>query len=299
MRTGLAAALIVLTLAACDDGLAPQDRRALALLATRGTTSRLAIADADGGDIRILPGEGRESQPAWSPDGTQLAFVREAEGGLADLGVRDLRTGAVRLLTATPAVAETEPAWSPDGRRITFTRQADAGLSLWEIDVASGATQRIAAEGWSSAWAPDGRLAYIAPDPRGRTTAVWVRPASGAPAVALPDSGYVNRSPGWSRDGRLAWVRVLYCCGSLQYSYLVVSDAMLANARPLVADSAILATPSWSPAGDRLVVTRTRYDDVALLVVDAASGRRRRISGSSREGQPVYANAYARWRPVP
>ena len=54
-----------------------------------------------------------ETDPAWSPDGTQLAFASDRAGDM-DIWVRDLRTGRDRRLTSMPN-AEMVPAWSPDG----------------------------------------------------------------------------------------------------------------------------------------------------------------------------------------
>lgn len=61
-------------------------------------------------------------QPAWSPDGRRLAFVRTAP----DTGERAIFTASasghqVRRLTPVGTDAR-QPAWSPDGRRIVFTR---------------------------------------------------------------------------------------------------------------------------------------------------------------------------------
>ncbi len=56
--------------------------------------------------------------PAWSPDGKSIVFSGLA-GGITDLFVLDLATGATRRLT-NDAFADLEPAWSPDGNTIAF-----------------------------------------------------------------------------------------------------------------------------------------------------------------------------------
>src|SRR5262249_30687554 len=58
---------------------------------------------------------GREYQPAFSPDGNQIAFVWDGETrDNFDIYVKDIRTGAQVRLTNDPA-DDFSPAWSPDG----------------------------------------------------------------------------------------------------------------------------------------------------------------------------------------
>src|SRR5262245_53313018 len=68
-----------------------------------------------------FPGE--ELQPAFSPDGNQIAFVRrDGKDGNADIYVKLIDSETPLRLTTDPA-ADTYPAWSPDGRHIAFLRQ--------------------------------------------------------------------------------------------------------------------------------------------------------------------------------
>jgi len=60
-----------------------------------------------------------DTDPAWSPDGMQLAYASDKGGTLMDLWVRDMETGKARQLTSIPTSA-LGPTWSPDGKRIAF-----------------------------------------------------------------------------------------------------------------------------------------------------------------------------------
>jgi TolB protein len=298
-RCSHAAVLFTIVAAACGKESGPSGDGPLALTALRGDSTRLAVADADGRGLRLLDGFGNEVTPAWSPDGTRLAFVRYyADRDDSDLFIRDMRTGAVTRLTSTSGVGEYDPTWSSDGRRIAFTRFINGPGSIWTI-AADGTDEEGIVLGANPAWARDGRIAFTFPAQSG-FAAVWVIPAPGtSPVQVSPDDGRTYRAPAWAPDGRLAYVRVDVCCGDLQHSALLVAAPDLANPREIVADSASLSAPSWSPDGGRIVYTRERQDDLALWVVDADGGHRHRITRARRAGEAPYGNASASWRPSP
>ncbi|WP_146237532.1 DUF11 domain-containing protein [Georgenia satyanarayanai] len=168
--------------------------------------------------------EASDEEPAWSPDGTRLAFVRSAGTGRS-LGIVDLATGDVRLLDAALPVRANAPTWSPDGRRLAV----EAGGQLWVVDVdgeeagpvvvvpdtcagpPGSCDQPLA--GRTPAWSPDGsRVAFVAPDDiyweALYTVAVAGAPEAGAYRVAAPlrvagagDGSWSPADPDWSLDG--------------------------------------------------------------------------------------------------
>ena len=82
--------------------------------------------DADGGGARLLlGGPDDDAEPAWSPDGERIAFVRNGHVAVMDAG-----GSGVRELTSGGAEREFRPRWSPDGSRIVFTRDPGTILSV-------------------------------------------------------------------------------------------------------------------------------------------------------------------------
>jgi Tol biopolymer transport system component len=118
--------------------------------------------------------------PAWSPDGTRIAFAGLV-GGFNDLFLYDLQASRLKRLT-TDAFAELDPAWSPDGRRLAFStdrfstklQTLSAGdLRIAIMDVDSGTVRNASgfdgAKNISPQWSADGRSLYFLSDRQGIT----------------------------------------------------------------------------------------------------------------------------------
>lgn len=161
----------------------------------------------EGGDaVRLTTGAGVETDPVFSPDGSQIAFTGEYEGNL-DVYVIPAAGGVPRRLTYHPG-ADTMLGWSPDGKRILFRSGRDSYSRfsrLFTITSDGGFPEAIALPmADAGSWSPDGaRLAYTPLAPAfaswkryrgGRTSPIWI--------ANLADSSIVQRVP---RDNSNDW----------------------------------------------------------------------------------------------
>jgi Tol biopolymer transport system component len=131
-----------------------------------------------GGTARALTsGLAFESQPRFSPDGRQIAYVSDADGS-ENLWIAAADGSAARALTADRERAFASPAWMPDGRHLLVSRGigGTGPTELWQYPVEGGEGRRIAASGdqrfnyLGAAASPDGRSVYYA---RRRGTFSW------------------------------------------------------------------------------------------------------------------------------
>lgn len=93
-----------------------------------------AIAPAGGELINLTAHPAQDKWPAWSPDGTRLAFASNRDG---DFEIYVLEGGPIRQLTDDPGL-DTWPCWSPDGNRLAFTSHRDGNYEVYLTDAAGG-----------------------------------------------------------------------------------------------------------------------------------------------------------------
>lgn len=125
------------------------------------------IFNADGSGARsVVPCTGGcagQEAPAWSPDGTEIAF---ASGGARYEQIWIVGVDGANLLRLTrPDVIDADPQWSPDGGRIVFRRidpyRARKGYALFVVNVDGSGERRLTPwalrAGDHPDWSPDGR----------------------------------------------------------------------------------------------------------------------------------------------
>lgn len=79
--------------------------------------------------------------PAWSPDGSKLAYVT-FESGRSALVIQTLSNGAVRQVASFPR-HNGAPAFSPDGSKLAFALSKTGSLNLYVMDIGSGQIRQV------------------------------------------------------------------------------------------------------------------------------------------------------------
>lgn len=103
---------------------------------TQDSSYALVVADADGHNPQvILRSSLPVMSPAWSPDGSKLAYV-SFEERKSQIVVQDVYSGARQTVAAFPGI-NGAPAWSPDGQRLAFTLSKDGNPEIYVYDLFS------------------------------------------------------------------------------------------------------------------------------------------------------------------
>lgn len=251
--------------------------------------SHLYLLTVETGAIEPLTsGDFDDRQPAWSPDGSRIAFTSRRgpdpdRTNDSNLFVIDARPGAEpRALTTWPGPDdEARPSWSPDGKRIAYLQGSEPRFYAYNrnvvavVDAAGGPvrllTSALDGDVDSPVWSADGRsISFVIIDDRSRHLARV--PADGGAIERIITGDRVVRDPTQTADGRIA---VLAATGSepmqvhavegtalrrlskqndrwLQHVQLAAVEEVDYTARDGTKVGALLVRPPGSEKGQRL-----------------------------------------------
>lgn len=201
------------------------------------------------------------SEPAWSPNGYQLAFTGR---GLSDYNIQvsDVDGRNRRVLTPQPG-NDWNPSWSV-GQRIAFTSNRDGNWELYVMNADGSDQTRLThtpaiAEN-DAAWSPDGTRLVYARQENGNWD-IYTMHADGSAITRRTTHAGADRNPAWSPDGaRIAFESDRD--GDKEIYILAVGGSAGSEVN-LTSHPEDQSEPAWSPDGTQLAFTFP--DGVATL----------------------------------
>ncbi|MEY4755632.1 MAG: hypothetical protein RJA34_530 [Pseudomonadota bacterium] len=235
----------------------------------------LWVADSDGENAQSALASGEPIiSPAWSPSGSQLAYV-SFESRKPVVYVHDIASGKRRLV-ANFRGSNSAPAWSPDGKLLALTLSKDQGSQLYVMDAAGGEPRRLTQSGsidTEPVFSPDGKTIYFVSD-RGGAPHIYRTPVAGGSAERVTFTGSYNISPAISPDGRwLAYISRV--SGAFKLHVMDLSNNSVLTLTDTQADE----SPSFSP-NSRLLMYATQVQGREALMTTTLDGRlKARLAG--------------------
>jgi len=214
----------------------------------------------------------RTSQPAFSPDGTRVAFLRE--GFLpGKTGIWSKRLDGDELVQLTSNSSDCCPVWSPDGQSVAFSRFSGGRRKVFEVSSHGDnlhelfATASIPGHGELD-WSPDGKaIVYVAAGAQGSPAIFLYAPDSQTfRQFTMPSALDEDSGPAFSPDGtRIAFVR----------KNEIMVATIGGNEIHSLAKSAgrVIGSPAWTPDGESIIFAAIDSDGPSLMRVRASGGK--------------------------
>jgi Tol biopolymer transport system component len=255
---------------------------------------------------------GSQTQPSFSPDGNEIAFVWNRQGDGSNIFVKLIGSETPLQLTSG-AGQDQSPTWSPDGASVAFVRYAEGEDAVYLVPAIGGSERKlydlhreIDQDAPGLSWSPDGNWLVLsdarsAEDPSA-IYALSLKTLEAKPLSAPPNSWDGDYNPVFSPKGkRIAFVRGADAAARNIY----VMNADGSDPKELTFDGRTVDGLTWTSDGSDIVFSSDMGGSLSLWKIASSGGSPERLTVggdnavnpniSPHSGRLVYSQGSAKW----
>lgn len=197
---------------------------------------------------------GYSSSPAWSPDGSEIAYSVTDPNGFSNIWVSS-RTGSPRRLTKGN-VTDDYPSWSSNGDDLVFASIRDGADNwmLYRISGSGGQPEQVGPTTGQSVypdWSPSGNEVVFS-HRDGDNFKIYIHDLDSGDTRQLTSGGGDDLFPQWSPDGE----RIVFSSNSREKVWqLYIYDVESGDTKRVIGSDSLDRFPVWSPDGEYIALS--------------------------------------------
>jgi len=224
-----------------------------------------------------------DRSPAWSPDGSKIAFASNSSGNYDIFVMSADGTNRTQLTTSTSS--DEHPTWSPDGTKIAFASMRSGNYDIWVMS-ADGSDQKQlttnSQDDKEPAWCSNGKIAFSSS--RSGNYDIWVMSADGSDQKSLTTGSEDEISPAWNADcTKIAFASMR----SGNYDIWVMSADGIEKTN-LTTDKDADLDPAWSPDGTKIAFSSARRGSYNIWVMNSDGSSQAILTSGTNDIEPSW-----------